>query len=455
MADDFDVSKYLQGISVGAPDSSFGSDGFNTDLFGSTSGKGFNDEGFNIDFLDALTSGDISKYSGSGFNDEGFNIDSLIQGLRSSKKDDKNAFQRLLGSFLGGGGGEDKSKINPLQALLGLGIASYGKDRGFFDPDVPVVGYQGKIPKYQAIQEQVTGRDDPNRRPGSGGRRYITDIKYVSTGRDLGEDTAVDSAAMTAAQGRQEQQAYDLLRRNLSNPAREERSKRVGGLPLMAGPMPAGPQGQPQDPVESGDRAGQLPPDQDGSFQEGGRVAKTNPFAKTAKEFFKTRGEERYFSGMMPEVRQATSEAKGASPEERAEIMQYMELELMREYFPDEYRQKGHDPRAYKVPTNPKPSGNDRKMAQGGITALKKGTYLNGNTDGMADKVPATIEGKQPAALSDGEFVIPADVVSHLGNGNSDAGAKILEQMMARVRKERTGNKEQGKEINARNMLPV
>ena len=93
-------------------------------------------------------------------------------------------------------------------------------------------------------------------------------------------------------------------------------------------------------------------------------------------------------------------------------------------------------------------------MAQGGITALKKGKYLNGNTDGMADKVPATIDGKQPAALSDGEFVIPADVVSHLGNGNSDAGAKVLEQMMARVRKERTGNKEQGKEINARNMLP-
>ena len=55
----------------------------------------------------------------------------------------------------------------------------------------------------------------------------------------------------------------------------------------------------------------------------------------------------------------------------------------------------------------------------------------------MADEVPAEIEGKQPAALSDGEFVIPADVVSHLGNGNSDAGAKVLEKMMARIRKER------------------
>ena len=62
----------------------------------------------------------------------------------------------------------------------------------------------------------------------------------------------------------------------------------------------------------------------------------------------------------------------------------------------------------------------------------------------MADKVPATIDGVQDARLSDGEFVIPADVVSHLGNGNSDAGAKVLKDMMNRVRKARTGNEKQG-----------
>jgi hypothetical protein len=73
----------------------------------------------------------------------------------------------------------------------------------------------------------------------------------------------------------------------------------------------------------------------------------------------------------------------------------------------------------------------------------------------MADEVPAEIEGTQPAALSDGEFVIPADVVSHLGNGNSDAGAKVLERMMARVRKARTGSEKQGKEIDANKFLPV
>jgi hypothetical protein len=93
-------------------------------------------------------------------------------------------------------------------------------------------------------------------------------------------------------------------------------------------------------------------------------------------------------------------------------------------------------------------------MAAGGIAGLKKGTYLRGATDGMADEVPAKIGKDQPAALSHGEFVIPADVVSHLGNGNSDAGAKKLYEMMDRIRKARTGNKQQGKQINPNKYLP-
>jgi len=95
------------------------------------------------------------------------------------------------------------------------------------------------------------------------------------------------------------------------------------------------------------------------------------------------------------------------------------------------------------------------KFSQGGIIGFKEGRYLDGNTDGMADEKPAMIDGEEPALLSDGEFVIPADVVSHLGNGNSDAGAKVLEEMMARVRKARTGSEEQGAQIDPNNFLPV
>ena len=71
----------------------------------------------------------------------------------------------------------------------------------------------------------------------------------------------------------------------------------------------------------------------------------------------------------------------------------------------------------------------------------------------MADNVPATIEGAEPARLSDGEFVLPADVVSHLGNGNSDAGAKNLYGMMDKIRKDRTGTTRQGKQINPNKYL--
>lgn len=97
-----------------------------------------------------------------------------------------------------------------------------------------------------------------------------------------------------------------------------------------------------------------------------------------------------------------------------------------------------------------------KQMAAGGLTSLpRKGMYLGGPTDGMADKVPASINGNQPAALSDGEFVIPADVVSHLGNGNSEAGAQTLQAMMARIRKERTGNPKQGKRIDPNKLTPA
>jgi len=92
--------------------------------------------------------------------------------------------------------------------------------------------------------------------------------------------------------------------------------------------------------------------------------------------------------------------------------------------------------------------------AEGGEIAMAKGRYLQGGTDGMADELPARIGKDQPAALSHGEFVIPADVVSHMGNGNSDAGAKKLYQMMDKIRMARTGNKKQGKKINPDKFMP-
>ena len=81
------------------------------------------------------------------------------------------------------------------------------------------------------------------------------------------------------------------------------------------------------------------------------------------------------------------------------------------------------------------------------------GASVPGPGDGMSDSIPASIANKQPARLADGEFVVPADVVSHLGNGSSKAGAKHLYSMMDRVREARTGTTRQGKQINPSKFL--
>ena len=87
-------------------------------------------------------------------------------------------------------------------------------------------------------------------------------------------------------------------------------------------------------------------------------------------------------------------------------------------------------------------------MAQGG--------YLEtGMGDGMSDDIPSSIDGEQPARLSENEFVVPADVVSHIGNGSSDAGAEQLYNMMDRIREARTGTEEQGREIMPERFMPA
>lgn len=98
-------------------------------------------------------------------------------------------------------------------------------------------------------------------------------------------------------------------------------------------------------------------------------------------------------------------------------------------------------------------------MASGGIADLggysDGGRMLKGPGDGMSDSIPAVIAGKQPARLANDEFVVPADVVSHLGNGSSDAGAKQLYRMMDKVRSARTGRQAQAKQINPNKYMPA
>ena len=259
------------------------------------------------------------------------------------------------------------SSESGLATAIGLG-ALFGGDT----TKTPSIGYQGSIPDYTAVREAVPGTSDTTRRPGSGGRRYFSDIQYIpqTGGEDYNPATAL-STAQTAATT----QATGLGTLNKNNPA----------------------------------------------FEATPTYTYLTPTA---------------------EIAAATAPASTVASTTQ-QLPNYYGLDALTKYLQDS---PYSDPYAYI-----KEGG----MATGGVAKLSKGKYLDGKTDGMADEVPARIDGVQEARLSDGEFVIPADVVSHLGNGNSDAGAKVLESMMARVRKARTGNTKQGKEINPRDFLPA
>jgi hypothetical protein len=88
-------------------------------------------------------------------------------------------------------------------------------------------------------------------------------------------------------------------------------------------------------------------------------------------------------------------------------------------------------------------------MAHGGISDLggysDGGRLLKGPGDGVSDDIPASIGGKQPARLAANEFVVPARIVSEIGNGSTDAGAKALYAMMDRVQKDRKKSMGKGK----------
>jgi hypothetical protein len=104
----------------------------------------------------------------------------------------------------------------------------------------------------------------------------------------------------------------------------------------------------------------------------------------------------------------------------------------------------------------------EMRMAAGGISHLGDysdgGRLLKGPGDGVSDSIPASIGDRQPARLADGEFVVPARIVSEIGNGSTEAGARKLYAMMDRVQKARkktVGKNQVAKNTKADNLLPA
>ena len=114
------------------------------------------------------------------------------------------------------------------------------------------------------------------------------------------------------------------------------------------------------------------------------------------------------------------------------------------------------------LPPAPQQSQVSFAMAQGGIADLggysDGGRLLKGPGDGVSDSIPASIGDRRPARLADGEFVIPARIVSELGNGSTEAGARQLYAMMDRVQKRRSktvGKDKVAVDSGARKVLPA
>ena len=164
--------------------------------------------------------------------------------------------------------------------------------------------------------------------------------------------------------------------------------------------------------------------------------------------------------------------ALDASQKERPSVPGYQEDEYDRrlkgyKLSPDYQAYTAPTPNPYYRPTYAAEGGimeqyddeAGKDMASGGIASLggysDGGRMLKGPGDGMSDSIPGVIGGKQPARLADGEFVVPADVVSHLGNGSTDAGAKKLYSMMDKVRQARTGKKKQAPQVDMTKYMPI
>lgn len=318
-----------------------------------------------------------TEYFGTNTDPEFTSDPSLLTTL---KQIPTNVLNAVKGAFTDSKGNTDWGRV--AAAAGGL----YGLTQGGGSQQKQ--GYQGGIPTYQAVRQQVAASALPAR-PGDPGRRYFTDMTYATPEKAAEAQTAaatqatglagLNQASMSAV--RPTPHTVEQLYGMVLNRAPDQ-----GGLDYWKGQF-----GESVDPTE---------------------LARFTGSNATLAEMTAPRV-----------AKYATAPAASVTnPTAASKVIEKLPVET---------------------------------KAAGGIAGLKSGRYLDGPTDGMADKLPTTIDGKDPAALSHGEFVIPADVVGHLGNGNSEAGAQRLYAMMDKIRKARTGTKKQGKEINPDKYLPA
>ena len=331
---------------------------------------------------------------------------------------------------------KNEIKANPLASAL-TGAAAL---KTLYDQFNKQGGYNKPVPKMDMVREQIQ-YNDPNRRPGESGRQYFTDPRFATQG---------DTEALTAAKAASTGQGQGILAAYQPRPAQAPNpyagkmnlafSRQGGDAPNIA-------------------QSNEIETDQQAQGQRvvGGLKSaySISPVTRSALPAESVRMPSSSVGGGNFEFnkRVSTGMPLGQPTTPPTGMIENPEYIARGATGPDQPMDMRHVPRYIsgtpsesldlsKIPTG---------LAVGGLA--NAGRYLQGKTDGMADEIKTSIDGEQPALLSHGEFVIPADVVSHLGNGNSEAGAEKLYAMMDKIREARTGTKEQGKEINADKFL--
>jgi hypothetical protein len=392
----------------------------------------------------------------------------------------------ILSSMFGGASG--------LKTAGALGGALAGA-LGGTNPNTQRSGYKGSIPQLQAVRNMVTAppAKSTGYRPGQGGVNWNADVAYVPYGSvGTGVNAALNPAAVAAANAARAAAAAPKPSSTLSNLAKVAGGVGIASLlkDILGGKTGGSGTGTLTnagiktllDKILGGTKTGTTVGGTTGGVTPkgvtgGGGSASSQPVSDEAypnEELATPEGTEAdEFSGIDEQVaanENALAEPDVLTPEEvQAELDSYInpydesQIDLNDYGLGDvtydwssdmsDVDYSGMDYSGFDFGSNDLDLS-EFDFAKGGAINMAKGRYLQGDTDGMADKIPAKIGQDQPAALSHGEFVVPADVVSHLGNGNSDAGAKKLYQMMDKIRVARTGNKEQGKKINPDKFMP-
>jgi len=347
------------------------------------------------------------------------------------------------------------------------------------------------IPDYRGIRAVVPGTYDPQRRPGSGGQRYFTDVEYVrgpqldrlvegaepydAAGQAAYEtryNTAMD-ALVSGANTRAANQQTALAAANKANPAQGG----LSSLQRVTDSVLATDIGD----IQASDVTDRQKIDQAIGYMNEQAVSPYRlsqvtgtPLSNvydTMNPYYRTEAEQTAQAAASPHAGIKAALATAGTDLQTRPYQNFLrhipvdgvysteEIGSVTDLLNSGNITVDQIATYFNVPVEEvrqyyREQGNRQGFNRGGLASIgARGMYLGGSTDGMADKVPASIDNNEPARLSDGEFVVPADVVSHLGNGNSDAGAKQLYGMMDKVRKARTGTTQQGRQINPNNFL--